>query len=623
MKDLKLITVTLGAVLLWISACSDDTMPDITNDSGISSQDMSPSSDMPLPKDATQDLDDLDQGPVVTPKDANPDLPPQEDMDQGTTPPDMTEEPFDPIVLPSSTNVNSNHRATAEACSSCHSSTNGATAMHDAQNRKIGFYDLWQASMMANSARDPFWRAMVATEVKATPSLEGAIEDKCMTCHAPMRGTSAEIDDLLTPSDTASLGLDGVNCTTCHQIKPDNLGSPESFDGHFELALNGQLYGPHSQPFTNPMVMNSGFTPTASQHILESELCATCHTLSTTTYTPDGQPTGHTLAEQMPYIEWQNSEYAQGAHEQSCQDCHVPRVSEDGTPIMTRIARRPNASDFTQISDRALGRHLFIGGNTLIPQILRDNRADLNPRADDAAFDALIAAVTTQLTESTAHVGIETVSMNDSTLGFDVLVNSDVGHKFPSGFPSRRAWLKVVVRNAQGNPIFTSGDYNDRGQILNGTTPHAFEQVGGPVEPHHDSINDPAMVQVYEAIMQGVDNEPAWRLLRGATYMKDNRLLPRGWNTVFADIDKVQPVGPHEANFAGGQDRVHYEVTIPDGSNATTIEVELLYQPLSTRFASELFAAGSDLLEVKSFKLYWEMADKKPVTVSSMTFTIN
>lgn len=600
------ITVIMVLGLPWLGACSTDhegegdmelidEPHDLSRDSGLLARDMkSTTSDLARMEDSTLDLKRDDQ-------DSEPDI----------------HVYIEPIVLPASSSVNANHLATADACSSCHATAAGASAMRDEADREVGFYDLWQASMMANSARDPFWRAMVAAEVEATPSLKGAIEDKCMTCHAPMRGEAAAMDDLLTPGDTASLGLDGVNCTTCHQIKPDNLGSPESFDGHFELALNGTLYGPHPQPFANPMRMNSGFTPVEGPHMLESELCATCHTLSTTTYSAEGQPTGHTLAEQMPYIEWQNSEYSQAARTQSCQSCHVPRTSEDGNLIMTRIARRPNESDFTQISERALGRHLFIGGNTLIPQILRDQRADLQPRASDAAFNALLEAVNVQLTQSTARVEVEAISQATETLSFNVLIYSEVGHKFPSGFPSRRAWLKVVVRDTQGEVLFTSGHYNDQGVILNGEVPHALEQVGGPIEPHHDIIDDASMVQIYEAVMEGVDAEPAWRLLRGAHYKKDNRILPRGWSAVFADLDKVKPVGPEEANFAGGQDRVRYELSIPALAHAAVIDVELLYQPLATRFASELFAAGSDLDEVNSFKQYWDRADKTPTTVSS------
>ena len=48
----------------------------------------------------------------------------------------------------------------------------------------IGF--AWRASMMANSARDPYWHAGVRREVMDHPESQVAIEDECSKCHMPM-----------------------------------------------------------------------------------------------------------------------------------------------------------------------------------------------------------------------------------------------------------------------------------------------------------------------------------------------------------------------------------------------------------------------------------------------------
>jgi hypothetical protein len=50
----------------------------------------------------------------------------------------------------------------------------------------------WQATMMANSARDPLWRAKVASEVKRNPALQQEIETICGRCHVPMANVEAE-----------------------------------------------------------------------------------------------------------------------------------------------------------------------------------------------------------------------------------------------------------------------------------------------------------------------------------------------------------------------------------------------------------------------------------------------
>ncbi|MBC8150098.1 MAG: hypothetical protein H8E97_02295, partial [Bacteroidetes bacterium] len=45
--------------------------------------------------------------------------------------------------------------------------------------------DFWRSSMMANSAKDPFWRAKVAHEVAVNPGNQAEIEDKSTSLHAP------------------------------------------------------------------------------------------------------------------------------------------------------------------------------------------------------------------------------------------------------------------------------------------------------------------------------------------------------------------------------------------------------------------------------------------------------
>ena len=56
-------------------------------------------------------------------------------------------------------------------------------------------------------------------------------------------------------------------------------------------------------------------------------------------------------------------------------------------------------------------------------------------------------------------------------------------------------------------------------------------------EPHYDLITSPDQVQVYEAIMGNNLNEVTYTLLRGADYLKDNRLLPQGFDKATAPSD--------------------------------------------------------------------------------------
>ena len=113
-------------------------------------------------------------------------------------------------------------------------STERATAMRDSQGRSIAPFDLWQGSNMANASRDPLWRAAMSAETAATPLAKEFIESKCLSCHAPAGWREAAQKDariLTAANKVGMLARDGANCTTCHQIAPDNLDTEASFDG--------------------------------------------------------------------------------------------------------------------------------------------------------------------------------------------------------------------------------------------------------------------------------------------------------------------------------------------------------------------------------------------------------
>src|SRR2546429_8834078 len=68
-----------------------------------------------------------------------------------------------------------------------------------------------------------------------------------------------------------------------------------------------------------------GFHPTeAAEHIRDSALCGTCHTLITETLGSGGKVVG-SFPEQMPYLEWVHRDYP---HKSTCQSCHMPEVHE-------------------------------------------------------------------------------------------------------------------------------------------------------------------------------------------------------------------------------------------------------------------------------------------------------
>ena len=78
-------------------------------------------------------------------------------------------------------------------------------------------------------------------------------------------------------------------------------------------------------------------------------------------------------------------------------------------------------------------------------------------------------------------------------------------------------------------------------------------------------------------------------LLRGNAFVKDNRLLPDGFDKRSADNDiAVRGQAAADETFAGGGDRVRYTVSVAGATGSFRVEAELRYQPIAFRWARNL-----------------------------------
>src|SRR4029079_17720480 len=55
------------------------------------------------------------------------------------------------------------------------------------------------------------------------------------------------------------------------------------------------------------------------------------------------------------------------------------------------------------------------------------------------------------------------------------------------------------------------------------------------LEPHYTEIRQPDQVQIYESVMGDAAGRPTTGLLTAVRYLKDNRLLPRGFDKATAE----------------------------------------------------------------------------------------
>ena len=105
-------------------------------------------------------------------------------------------------------------------------------------------------------------------------------------------------------------------------------------------------------------------------------------------------------------------------------------------------------------------------------------------------------------------------------------------------------------------------------------------------------------------------------------YIKDNRILPRGFDKATADPDiGVYGEARQDGNFSGDGDRVRYAVDVPAGGGPFQVDVELLYQPIGFRWAHNL--EKYDAAEPKRFVRvhYNEMSSGSWVVIAKTSST--
>jgi hypothetical protein len=94
-------------------------------------------------------------------------------------------------------------------------------------------------------------------------------------------------------------------------------------------------------------------------------------------------------------------------------------------------------------------------------------------------------------------------------------------------------------------------------------------------------------------------------LLTAVSYLKDNRLLPRGFDKRTAEPDIAVHGGAlDDADFVAASDRVRFSVDVSGARAPFTIDAELLYQPIGFRWANNL--KTYDAAEPRRFTGYYD-----------------
>lgn len=506
----------------------------------------------------------------------------------------------------------------------------------------------WRHSAMGFSGRDPVFLSQLEAEREAYPHLADQIDNKCLSCHSPLgqrqlvkdKGPSALFThDLLQATEGdpnaiyGALGRDGVSCVVCHQMSPTDLGEPSTFAGNFKLEEKlDHIYGPYKKVATLPMEQSLGLTPHQGTHLSDSKMCASCHTVVLPALRADKKYSSEEFGkllkledpaqnfhEQTTYLEWQNSEFSglnsDGNAKASCQSCHMPRTYK-GRKLQFRIANIEDDT-FPKVEHRAddallhldvrndYARHTLHSINVFLLEMFRQHpqtlgislRDNLLPRADaKGGFEQAIDTAVQTSREDSARIKITGATRIDGNLRVYVRVSNKSGHKFPTGITFRRAFVELTVRS--GNKVIWASGETDKWGVIGTREQEKFTPlkseffVDNEFQPHHQIITKENQVQIYEQLVAASDGSITTSFLNVNRVIKDNRLLPYGWESGKSS-NIIQPKfvdGDKDYASGYGSDLTTYLIPLPaHADQPITVTARLYYQALPPYYLKHRF----------------------------------
>ena len=370
----------------------------------------------------------------------------------------------------------------------------------------------------------------------------------------------------------------------------NNLFTPETYTGLFEVGPPNEFYGPYNGPTELPMQTAIGANPLFAVQFGKDQfgkrvasLCASCHTIQLPVFDNKGRQVlddkgePKTEFEQTTFFEWTNSKFFLPPSTQiTCQDCHMPtdyhganlefkiaNIEDDTFPAVPQIGPSTRAAD----SDLALAvrsdysRHQLNGINLFVLEMFDQFRRDLGlfkvdpnlpgPIRDQISSQKTAIEEGVRLAQNaTATVGVDSVSTDGTTLNAKVTVTNLAGHDFPTGVSFRRAFINFQVLDATGKVLWASGNTNGDGVIVDNSGSPLDTEFFSPrqqsYQPHFwegSPITRDKQVQIYEELATDPQGMLTTSFLSLDHKVKDNRLQAQGRipNGPFGEF--IPPVG--------------------------------------------------------------------------------
>ena len=132
----------------------------------------------------------------------------------------------------------------------------------------------------------------------------------------------------------------------------------------------------------------------------------------------------------------------------------MPRVNEPA-PI-TRVFGTPR---------EGMKQHTFLAASFFMQRMLNRYRDDLEVNALPQELSSAADYTVQYLKEQAARVSVQIVQVARGHVSAEVSVVNLGGHKLPTAYPSRRAWLHFSVKDRNGTVVFESGALRPDGSI--------------------------------------------------------------------------------------------------------------------------------------------------------------
>ena len=245
--------------------------------------------------------------------------------------------------------------------------------------------------------------------------------------------------------------------------------------------------------------------------------------------------------------------------------------------------------------------------------LIKQNKTALDISASDAEFDSTLIE-TYQMLKQALSVKLFLDSLSTDTAFFRFQITNKAGHKFPSGYPSRRAVVQFIITDQNQDTVFQSGIFDGNNEV---------EDIDPVYEPHYNAISQSSQIQVYEMVMADENGDYTSVIERADHALKDNRIPPEGFITTFPSYDTIKIVGDalNDADFnkngnieGTGRDYVHYHIPLSGIVGPLNVYARVFYQSVPPRWVQDMFTYSSEAID--TFESMYHAADHSLMMVA-------